>query len=113
MAEGNGTNSRITAVTAADFEAEVKNHEGLVVVDFWADWCGPCKMLAPIMEELSCEMTDVKFCKVNVDEELSIAMNYKIASIPTLLFVKGGETVGKSVGYQPKEEVKERIEELK
>lgn len=103
----------ITAVTAQTFEAEVTNASGLVVVDFWAEWCGPCKMLAPVMEELSREMTDVKFCKVNVDEELSIAMAYRVVSIPTLAFFRDGKYISQAVGYQPKEAVKERIEQVK
>lgn len=117
--EGHGCGSRqarhggITAVNAQSFEDEVKGASGLVVVDFWAEWCGPCKMLAPVMEELSREMTDVKFCKVDVDAELSIAMAYKVVSIPTLAFFKDGQYIGQSVGYQPKEAVKERIEQLK
>ena len=103
----------ITVVTSQNFETEVKSHKGLVVLDFWADWCGPCRMLAPIMEELSQEITDVKFCKVNVDEELSIAMAFKVVSIPTLAFFKDGAFVDQSVGYQPKETVREKIERLK
>lgn len=103
----------ITVVTSQNFDAEVKNHKGLAVLDFWADWCGPCRMLAPIMEELSHEMMDVHFCKVNVDEELSIAMAFKVASIPTLAFFKDGKFVDQSIGYQPKEAVREIIERLK
>lgn len=103
----------ITVVTAGNFEEEVTNSSGLTVVDFWADWCGPCKMLAPVMEELSREMTDVKFCKVNVDEEMSVAMAFRVASIPTLAFFRDGKYIDQAVGYQPKEVVKERIEQLK
>lgn len=109
----NGKKGGITVVTEANFEAEVKQQKGLVVLDFWAEWCGPCKMLAPVMEELSMEMPDVKFCKVNVDEEMQLAMNYRVAAIPMLLFFKDGEVAGKTVGYEPKESVKEKIENLK
>lgn len=103
----------ITVVTAQNFDAEIKNYQGVAVLDFWADWCGPCRMLAPVMEELSREMTDVKFCKVNVDEEMSVAMAFKVASIPTLAFFKDGRFVEQSIGYQPKNAIKEQIERLK
>lgn len=106
-------NGGITVVTEENFDAEVKNADKLVVLDFWAEWCGPCRMIAPIMEELSQEMTDVKFCKVNVDEQLSIAMKYRVVSIPMLAFFKNGEMVGSSVGYEPKEAVQAKIERIK
>lgn len=109
----NGKKGGITVVTEANFDAEVRQQKRLVVLDFWAEWCGPCKMLAPVMEELSMEMPDVKFCKVNVDEEMQLAMDYRVAAIPMLLFFRDGEVAGKTVGYEPKESVKEKIENLK
>ncbi len=112
MADTNG-NGGITVVTEENFDAEVKNSDKLVVLDFWAEWCGSCRMIAPIMEELSQEMADVKFCKVNVDEQLSIAMKYRVVSIPMLAFFKNGEMVGSSVGYEPKEAVRAKIEGAK
>ena len=112
MADTRG-NGGITVVTEENFDTEVTNADRLVVLDFWAEWCGPCRMIAPIMEELSQEMTDVKFCKVNVDEQLSIAMKYRVVSIPMLAFFKNGEMVGSSVGYEPKESVRARIEAVK
>ena len=106
-------NSVITVVTEDNFDEEVKNADRLVVLDFWAEWCGPCRMIAPIMEELCREMPDVKFCKVNVDEQLSIAMKYRVVSIPMLAFFKNGEMVASSVGYEPKEAVRAKIERVK
>ena len=100
-------------ITKSIFEKEVIFSEFPVVLDFWATWCGPCMMLGPIMEELDGEMRDVKFCKVNVDEERELAMEYGVQSIPMLLFVKNGEIVGTSIGYADKETIRARIEAVK
>ena len=81
----------MTIVTLDNFEKEVMQTETPVVVDFWASWCGPCMMLAPVMEALEPEVPGVKFCKVNVDDERDLAMAFQIESIPTLLCVKGGK----------------------
>ena len=83
----------MTIVTLDNFEKEVMQAETPVVVDFWASWCGPCMMLAPVMEALEPEVPGVKFCKVNVDDERDLAMEFQIESIPTLLCVKGGKAV--------------------
>lgn len=89
-----------------NFETEVLNSETLVLVDFWAQWCGPCKMLMPIIDELSKEFEGkVKICKVNVDEVSELADRYKIATIPTLLLFKGGEMVEKIVGIRSIEDL--------
>lgn len=85
-----------------DYDAVLKDNKS-VFVDFYADWCGPCKMVGPLVEELSNEMTDVKFVKVNVDNLPDVAQRYGIMSIPTLLAFKDGELVGNIVGFQPKE----------
>ena len=103
----------MTILTSENFDREVLNADKPVVVDFWATWCGPCMMLGPIMEELDGEMRDVKFCKVNVDEERDLAMEYGVQSIPMLLFVKNGEIVGTSIGYADKETIRARIEAAK
>lgn len=71
----------------------------LVVLDFWATWCGPCRMLAPVLEEIEAEYPEVAFGRVNVDEEAELAQMFKIVSIPTLVFMKNGEIIKKSVGY--------------
>lgn len=97
-------------INASEFEKEVLNEEGIIVVDFWATWCGPCKMIAPIIEELDEEMSNVKFVKVDVDKNPEIAGEYKIVSIPTLKIFKGGKVVNTLVGFKPKEALKADIE---
>ncbi len=92
-----------------EFENEVIKQNGVVVVDFWATWCGPCKMIAPIIEELSSEMQEVKFVKVDVDKSPQISNEFKIASIPTLKLFKNGEVVDTIVGFRPKSELEDII----
>ena len=89
-------------ITVANYEQEVLKAEKKVLLDFWAPWCGPCKMIAPIVEEIAEEYDDVILGKVNVDEEAQLAMMFKIASIPTLLVFEGGKQVNKAIGYMPK-----------
>lgn len=89
-----------------NFKEEVINSHKLVVVDFWAPWCGPCKMLAPIMEEVEKELGDkVNFVKLNVDENPVNSLNYRVSSIPTVLVFKGGNVANKFVGFKPKQEI--------
>ncbi len=95
-----------------EYDELLKNNKS-VFVDFYADWCGPCKMVGPIVEELSNEETDVKFVKVNVDNTPDIAQRYGIMSIPTLLAFKDGELAGSIVGFQPKEVIKELVAKAK
>ncbi|MDD3205963.1 MAG: thioredoxin [Lachnospiraceae bacterium] len=96
-------------VTVQDFEKEVLQSDKPVLVDFWADWCGPCKMLLPIIEGLADEVTDTKICKVNVDEQGELAQRYKVMTIPTLILFKNGEIVTKSVGLVSKNEILELL----
>lgn len=95
----------IKDIVKEDFNKEVIETKGLVLVDFWAPWCGPCKMLAPLFEELDAEMEDVKFIKVNVDKNVDLARKYKVQSIPTLVAFKDGEMKNQIIGFRPKEEL--------
>lgn len=96
-------------VTTKDFEREVICSDKPVLVDFWASWCGPCKMISPVIDKVADEVTDVKVCKVNVDEEPELARKYGVMSIPTLLLIKNGEVAGTSVGVKTKSEILEFI----
>ncbi|KAA0549193.1 thioredoxin [Bacillus sp. BGMRC 2118] len=99
----------ITNVTDQNFSSETS--DGLVLADFWAPWCGPCKMIAPVLEELDGDMGDkVKIVKLDVDENQETAAKYGVMSIPTLLIMKNGEVVDKVVGFQPKDALAERLE---
>lgn len=95
----------VISVTADHFEQEVLQTEGIVMVDFWAAWCGPCKMLSPIVDQIAEEHPEIKVCKVNIDEEPSLAIDYKVMSIPTLLVFKNGEKVNMSIGVQSKSDI--------
>ena len=92
-------------ITKENFDSEVLKAEGMVLVDFWATWCGPCRMLSPIVDEVASERPDVKVGKINVDEQPELAQQFGIMSIPTLLVFKNGEKVQESVGLIPKEKV--------
>jgi len=95
------------------FDAEVIKSPSPVLVDFWAPWCGPCRMLAPIIEELSKEYDGkVKVAKINTDENPSIAARYKISAIPTILIFQGGQVVDQLVGVHPKPEIKTLLEKI-
>ncbi|MBQ5985225.1 MAG: thioredoxin [Bacteroidales bacterium] len=101
-----------TIATNATFDELLKD-EKLVIVDFWAVWCGPCRMIAPILDQISEEMADkVSVVKCNVDDCEDVAMRYRIMNIPTLLFFKNGEMVDRTVGAMPKAALVEKIESL-
>ena len=103
----------MTNLTKDNFKAEVESYSGLVAIDLWATWCGPCRMLAPVFEQLSLEYPDVKFCKINVDEEPELTKMFNVQSIPTVALVKDNTFVDLLVGYVPKEKLAAFIEENK
>ncbi len=104
--------ANILKLTDADFDAQVKG-QPLVVVDFWAEWCGPCRVIAPVLEELAGEYAGrVAVGKVNVDENRQVAAKFGIRSIPTLLFFKDGSRVDQVIGAHPKATIKAKIEQL-
>ena len=88
-----------------NFEQEVLNSDKKVLLDFWAPWCGPCRMVVPLVEEIAEERPDIKVCKINVDEEQELTMRYSVYSIPTLMVLEKGEIVNKSIGAKPKDEI--------
>ena len=98
-------------ITKENFDEEIRNYKGMpVLIDFWASWCGPCMMLAPIVEEIADEYDGrVKVCKVNVDEEPELAAAFRVESIPLLVVVKDGAIVNQAVGLRPKESIIEML----
>ena len=96
-------------ITNANFQAEVIESDRPVLIDFYATWCGPCKMIAPYVEQIANERTDIKVGKVDVDEEGALATAFGIVSIPTLVVVKNGEVVNKAVGYRTKDQISELL----
>ncbi|MGO4292664.1 thioredoxin [Chitinophaga polysaccharea] len=98
-------------ITDANFETEVLNSDKLTVIDFWAEWCGPCRAIGPVIEELSKDYAGkVNIGKVNVDQNPQLSINYGITSIPAILFVKGGQVVDKQVGAVPKSVLDKKIQ---
>ena len=106
------TEAKPIEVDDQSFQTEIEGADGLAMVDFWAEWCGPCRMVSPIVEELAEEYEDrVKVAKVDVDESQRTAQKFNVRSIPSILFFKDGEHVDTVVGAVPKEQLEEKIEE--
>ena len=97
----------VVKLTTDNFDQEVLQADQTVLVDFYADWCGPCKMMGPVVEELAGEESNVKVCKINIDEEMAVAQKYGVMSIPTFISFKNGEVAGKQVGAVPKSKLQE------
>ena len=95
----------IIKLNSENFENEVLNYEGKVLIDFYADWCGPCRMLAPIIEDIAEERSDVKVCKINVDDEKALAMSFQISSIPTVVIIEGGKIKERFSRVKPMEDI--------
>jgi len=103
----------VKVVTDATFKADVLEGGSVpVLVDFWAEWCGPCKMLAPILSSISDKRSDVKICKVDVDSNSAVAQQYQIASIPCCIMFKNGKEVGRIVGHRPESAFNDEITKL-
>lgn len=98
-------------ITKFEFESEVLDSDVPAVVDFFADWCGPCKMMAPVFKELSLEMTNCEFFKVNIDNDPDLANQYGVMSIPTVMIFKNGQVVSTSVGFLSKQDLAKKIED--
>ena len=99
----------IIDLTKENFQAEITKSDKPVLVDFWAVWCGPCQMMAPILHELEAEMPDVQIGKVNVDEQMDLARQFRVVSIPILIIFKNGQEVQRMVGVTSKEELKDAL----
>ena len=95
----------VIELTSETFDAEVLHADRIVIVDFWATWCTPCRMLAPVLEEIAAERTDIKICKINVDEAQDIAEKYGVMSLPILIFFENGEAVNESLGLISKDQL--------
>lgn len=98
-------------INTSQFRGEIENSNGIVVVDFFATWCGPCKMLAPVFESLGNEMqNEARFVKVDIDQSLEIAQQFNISTVPTMMIFKNGKPVESLVGFMPKEKIKAKVQ---
>ena len=99
----------VKEINTENFDNEVLAHNGVMVVDFFANWCGPCRKLAPLLEEVESELSNVKFAKINTDENLEMAKKYQVSGLPTLMVFKNGEAVERLVGLMPKSTIVSKI----
>ena len=95
----------ITTITKDNFENEIVKADNPVLVDFWASWCGPCRMLSPTIDEIAEEHPEIKVCKINIDDEAELAIRHGVMSVPTLMVFKNGEIAQTAVGVRPKDEI--------
>jgi len=102
--------ANLPAVTEATFKQEVLDHEGAVLVDFWATWCGPCRVLHPVLEEISDERDDVKILSLDIEESAATAAQYEVLSVPTMILFKDGQMVKRMVGAMPKRKLLKELE---
>ena len=100
----------VIRLTKENFQAEVMQADKPVLIDFYADWCGPCQMVSPIVDEIAGERSDIKVCKVNVDEQMELAQSFGVSSIPTLVVIPGGKLVKHAVGAHPKSAILDMLE---
>ena len=100
----------VVHITKENFQSLVKESEKDVLIDFWATWCGPCKMIAPIVEEIAAQRDDIVVGKIDVDQEMDLAMQFGITSIPTLILMRKGEAVATMVGYRPNADILKLLE---
>ena len=100
----------VVHITKENFQSLVKESEKDVLIDFWATWCGPCKMIAPIVEEIAADRDDITVGKIDVDQEMDLAVQFGITSIPTLMLMRNGEVVATMVGYRPKADILKLLE---
>jgi thioredoxin 1 len=99
----------VVHITKANFEQLVLNSQKKVLLDFWAPWCGPCQMIGPIVEEIAQEREDITVGKINVDDEMELAVQFGVTSIPMLLVMEGGQVVNKAIGYRPKADIEKLL----
>ena len=95
----------VKVITAENFDEEILNFNGKAIIDFWAEWCGPCRLLSPIIDEIAEERPDIKVCKVNCDDDRDLALSFGISAIPCVLFFENGELKDKSIGFVNKEDI--------